>query len=711
MRTLKQKKRNRLLAALLAVAMMFQMLPLMAFADGGTGSTAEKVRLNGKYYNTLQEAIDAAGTEGNGYTIYLGKGVYSLTGDENEKIKKSLTFVGAGIGKTTWQIRAPERPYGAGDNWHSESDGDGGDGWCDYGFDGSDSITFQDMTVIGSVDPDGNIQAHNLQGFIRIQHITLDNCEFKGRADYWGYTSTTFNNVTFYAPGTAEFPVGKTDYSLWTYTGSEYTFRNCTFHSNGKTINVYRTCDPRTDPNVGVKDDVTVNFDNCTVYSPSTEGKQALKIDDTYMGYSKFILNITNPQVTATRDKFTCSQVFGFGDKEYCNTGKTDVKINGEVVWSGGKKLTHSYTDGKKDQAYDITNPSDWREWKPGPDRIQVRDVTRKCKYCGWEEPSQEYASVYSLQYNLNGGTGAKGANYEEHLWRQDEDVPLAADPSREGYKFVGWKDAAGRTYSYPDKAETVLKLKRDTVLTAQWADLANDPILTVEGGTITAKKDGAELTLNIQEVGDTQKTTVPAGAEVTVELNKDAIPQNMNFDRWTLDGWTLDDEMLKNELDAALNQETIKFTMPTHDLSVEAVYQGTAGDSGDSSIIGTVVIGAAGAALLGWGTYQLGTECLKKYYGLPYFPSNRSVLAMMLWEDAGKPMPESELLYPDVGQEERDMDLQHAARWAMENELFPDLNDEGTAEEERKFYPDNTVSKISALRAWRKAQELKQKA
>ena len=249
-------------------------------------------------------------------------------------------------------------------------------------------------------------------------------------------------------------------------------------------------------------------------------------------------------------------------------------------------------------------------------------------------------------------------------------------------------------------------------MLTAQWADLANGPILTVEGGTITAKKDGAELTLNIQEVGDTQKTTVPAGAEVTVELNKDAIPQNMNFDRWTLDGWTLDDETLKNELDAALNQETIKFTMPTHDLSVEAVYQGTAGDSGDSSIIGTVVIGAAGAALLGWGTYQLGTECLMKYYGLPYFPSNRSVLAMMLWEDAGKPMPSSTLLYPDVGQKERDMDLQHAARWAMENQLMPDLNPQkDLAPEEVKFYPDNTVSKISALRAWRKAQALKQKA
>ena len=683
MRTLKQKKRNRLLAALLAVAMMFQMLPLMAFADGGTGSTAEKVRIGPTEYDTLLKAIDAAQS---GDTIYLGKGEYS-TGGTQKVTDKSLTFVGAGTDKTTWQILATD--------YYNN-----GDGWCDYSFQNSESITFRNMTVIGGVDSNGNSTANNTQGLTYVQHITLENCIFNGRADYWGYTSTTFNNVTFNAPGTAESEISNTDYSLWTYTGSEYTFRNCTFHSNGKTINVYRHGDPGYD--------VTVNFDNCTVYSPSEEGKQALKIDDSLMGYSKFFLNITNPDVTATRDKFTCSQVFGFGSNESYNKGKTDVKINGEVVWSGGKKLTHSYTDGEKDQAYKIetANCSDWK--KTEVERIYERDVTRKCQYCGWEEPYKERASVYSLQYNLNGGTGAAGENYDDALRRQDEKFTLAKAPSREGYKFVGWKDAAGMPYSAG--AETVLK--RDTVLTAQWADPANDPILTVEGGTITAKKDGAELTLNIQEVGDTQKATVPAGAEVTVELNKDAIPQNMNFDRWTLDGWTLDDEMLKNELDAALNQETITFTMPTHDLSVEAVYQGTAGDSGDSSIIGTVVIGAAGAALLGWGTYQLGTECLMKYYGLPYFPSNRSVLAMMLWEDAGKPMPSSTLLYPDVGQKERDMDLQHAARWAMENQLMPDLNPQkDLAPEEVKFYPDNTVSKISALRAWRKAQALKQKA
>ena len=679
MRTLKQKKRNRLLAALLAVAMMFQMLPVLAFADEGASLTAGKAWIGTHEYPTLLAAVKAANTVD---VITLDEGEYSLyeeAGAAREEVKqytkgKNLTFVGKGKDKTKWYIgkKVPDPA-----NFGTEYNGD-------YSFDGAETITFKNMTLqAGSAD---------YLGFIRADNTVVDNCEVNGKTFYWGYKTATFTDTEFNPP------FG--DYALWTYSSPVMTFERCNFNASGKVINVY------TDYGAG-KNNITVNFNYCTVNSSLTI-KQALNINDSNMGDFKYILNITGPQVTAERDNTTCSQIFGFGGKEKDNnTGRTDVKINGELVWSEGKKLTHSYTDGENDQAYKIetANCSDWK--KTEVERIYERDVTRKCQYCGWEEPYKERASVYSLQYNLNGGTGAEGENYDDALRRQDEKFTLAKAPSREGYKFVGWKDAAGTPYSAG--AETVLK--RDTVLTAQWADPAHDPILTVEGGTITAKKDGAELTLNIQEVGDTQKTAVPAGAEVTVELNKDAIPQNMNFDRWTLDGWTLDDETLKNELDAALNQETITFTMPDHDLSVEAVYQGTAGDSGDSSIIGTVVIGAAGAAVLGWGTYQLGTECLKKYYGLPYFPSNRSVLAMMLWEDAGKPMPSSTLLYPDVGQKERDMDLQHAARWAMENELFPDLNDEGTAEEERKFYPDNTVSKISALRAWRKAQELKQKA
>ena len=122
-----------------------------------------------------------------------------------------------------------------------------------------------------------------------------------------------------------------------------------------------------------------------------------------------------------------------------------------------------------------------------------------------------------------------------------------------------------------------------------------------------------------------------------------------------------------------------------------------------------TAVIVAAGTALI---SYYAGTGLLMHHYGLPYWPKNRSELALMLWEDADRPMPESALLYPDVGQEEEDMDLQHAARWAMENELLPDLNwDDSRTEEEMKFYPNYAVSRARALHAWRKAQQLKQDA
>ena len=110
---MKQKSQNRFLAALLAVAMMLQMLPMLAFADGapGTGETY-KAWIGEQGYPSLEAAVTAAG---DGATITLGEGVYSLGGTENtQKVTdKSLTFVGAGTNKTTWQIQAPQTKYGS----------------------------------------------------------------------------------------------------------------------------------------------------------------------------------------------------------------------------------------------------------------------------------------------------------------------------------------------------------------------------------------------------------------------------------------------------------------------------------------------------------------------------------------------------------------------------------------------------------------------
>lgn len=680
---MKQKSQNRFLAALLAVAMMLQMLPMLAFADTGEKDVAW---IGKKGYKSLEAAISAAG---DGATIKLGEGVYLLGGTQNtQKVTdKSLTFVGAGTDKTKWQIQAPQAPYGS-------------DGYCNYSFKGSDSITFQDMTIIGSVYPDGTIKAEDTQGYVYVQNITLKDCVFNGRADYWGYTSTTFDNVTFNAPGTAESGISKTNYSLWTYTGKTYTFRDCTFNSEGKTINVYRHVDPGYD--------VTVNFENCTVNSnfalSALFSKTALSIGDHTFGSSKYILNIITPHVTAARDTMTCSQVFGFGDNSDKNTGRTDVYLNGDLVWTGGKKLTHSYTDGEKDGAYKDTGHSEWTS--SGADRIDKCEVTKTCDYCGWTKKEWEYASVYRLQYNLNEGIGDATADYSDANYRENESVTLAAAPTREGYQFAGWLSLNGKLY----KAGSELVLTGDEVFTAQWKK--DEPVvnhtLTVTGGTFAVKNGDIDVTDTLEtstdETSGKQTCLVPDGAEVTVTLDQTKVPEGMVFDLWSTGNFDLPQ-------DQDYKAESITFTM-NDDVDVAVQYRSADIEDG-SDVVGPIIVGTAvvaGGALVG---YTLGTDLVGKMWGLPYFPSNRSALAMMLWEDAGKPMPESEILYPDVGQEEQDMDLQHAARWAMEHELLPDLNDQDAElpPEQVKFYPDNMVTKISVLRAWKKAQDLKQNA
>lgn len=288
-------------------------------------------------------------------------------------------------------------------------------------------------------------------------------------------------------------------------------------------------------------------------------------------------------------------------------------------------------------------------------------------------------------------------------------DLTAIHDPTRAGYKFTGW-------YTADDQPLNVNEIiTKDITFYAHWELAPKAPVchpLTLKDGVITSVtvpgKDGADpediteiVKKNANEDGS---FNVPEGATVSVAFDKDAFADSgLKFGHWDITG--LDDP------NAYQDKESFDFEMPAKAVTLKAMTQDASIEDDEPDIVGPIVIGTTvvvGGAVLGYQAYSLGAEFAGKLMALPYFPSNRSALAMMLWEDAGKPMPESELLYPDVGQEERDMDLQHAARWAMENELIPDLNDEGTAPEEMKFFPANAVSKLDVLNAWQKAQELK---
>ena len=378
---------KKTLALILTFIMVLALVPSVAFAAGNTiyvdatngddnqedvGTTRDKA------YKSLDKAMEAAGQEA---TIYLAEGTYCGNSANPRQTGngagKNLTFVGDGSDKTTWQIRAEETTNS--------------DGPCDYSFQGSDSITFENMTVVGSVYPDNTtIKANDYQGFVRIKHLKLKDCTFNGYAVYWGYETTTFENVTFNAPGTSKSGTEDTNYSLWTKTGREYTFDHCTFNSAGKVINVY------TDYGAGTKD-ITVNFKNCTVNNAEgTSKKPVLNINDSNMGSYKYILNITgdNKVSGVDVDDITCSRLFGFGGKAASNSGRSDVTINGKKVWEGGKRVcghngvvfttgsyngdvTTQYTDGYKDNAFTVTP-------KPNvPGSFEV-----KCIHCGYTETS-----------------------------------------------------------------------------------------------------------------------------------------------------------------------------------------------------------------------------------------------------------------------------------------------------------------------------------
>lgn len=293
------------------------------------------------------------------------------------------------------------------------------------------------------------------------------------------------------------------------------------------------------------------------------------------------------------------------------------------------------------------------------------------------------------------------------------DDLAAIHDPTRPGYNFTGWYTKNGTPLNVNDI--TTKDMTEDITFYAHWELAPKAPVchpLTLKDGVITSVtvpgKDGADpediteiVKKNANEDGSFH---VPEGATVSVAFDKDAFADSgLKFGHWDITG--LDDP------NAYQDKESFDFEMPAKAVTLKAMTQDASIEDDEPNVLGTAAIigtAAVGTAVLGYQAYSLGAEFAGKLMALPYFPSNRSALAMMLWEDAGKPMPESELLYPDVEQEEQDMDLQHAARWAMENELIPDLNDEGTAPEEMKFFPANPVSKLDVLNAWQKAQELK---
>ena len=448
----------------------------------------------------------------------------------------------------------------------------------------------------------------------------------------------------------------------------------------------------------------------------------------------KLLANSTNTYLKYRNFLCLCKVTFDANGGTLTDSAEVPVYETEKIIGTKAndlKAINDPTRPGYKFTGWDTTADGKPEDGKFDVDKTEItKDITL---YAGWEfDPNApvcrpltvtggtvtvkyDGSDVTSELHSTDAATGQK-TYYVPEGAKVTVKLDKTAVPN--GKVFDGWSTSnlsllTGQDY----KAESItFSMSNDVNVSAKYRDAATDHThdtavchpLTVTGGIVTVKKGDKDvtdtLTVTTDETTGKKTYSVPDGAEVTVTLDKTLIPEGMVFDIWSTGKFSL-------PLGQDYKAESITFPMSSDVVDIAAQYRDATIEDDGPNVLGTAAIigtAAVGTAVLGYQAYSLGAEFAGKLMALPYFPSNRSALAMMLWEDAGKPMPESELLYPDVEQEERDMDLQHAARWAMENELIPDLNDEGTAPEEMKFFPANPVSKLDVLNAWQKAQELK---
>lgn len=215
------------------------------------------------------------------------------------------------------------------------------------------------------------------------------------------------------------------------------------------------------------------------------------------------------------------------------------------------------------------------------------------------------------------------------------------------------------------------------------------------------------EYTITVEDgkINGEPSATIKAGD--TVNLTVGEVPENMAFLYWDIPSDLLN-ALIKKDGNFSNKTQNLRFEMPELEdaagksFTISAAF-GTAetAESDDSSAFGVVtgiIVGGTVVAVTGW----VGTELYLKAV-LPQgasIPTNRQELALLLWQDAGKPEAVT-ALYADIAADQTD--AQKAARWAIANGLL-DAADEGSS----IFAPNKSVSRFAVIKAWNQAQKMK---
>ena len=341
--------------------------------------------------------------------------------------------------------------------------------------------------------------------------------------------------------------------------------------------------------------------------------------------------------------------------------------------------------------------------------------------------------AVYRAAVKVSNGTAQVGTESGETVYALEGDtVTVTGHDSNASFsKFVGWKlkkgsltkitDADGPLNVTVDADKYLLddageKIKNETfTFTMQGEPVELSAVYSipafglelpviVEGGTINGTQDSF--------------VRVKAGDKVTIKANtpKD---ENTQFCYWKVEEGTSEDfgvtvGKLGSETESGTEPgtEEITFIMPKGAVILTAQWSGTPATKPDPDQpldedfgvdtpvdTGSDAGGAIAAAALGgaavWGGYEVATRVILHKL-LPEgaaIPANRGQLALLVWNNAGRPEPAAQPAFADVA----DADMAKAAQWCVEQGIME-------AKSADTFKPEGWTPKFKVIETWNKA-------
>ena len=339
--------------------------------------------------------------------------------------------------------------------------------------------------------------------------------------------------------------------------------------------------------------------------------------------------------------------------------------------------------------------------------------------------------AVYRAAVKVSNGTAQTDTENGETVYALKGDtVTVTGHDSNASFsKFVGWKLKKGSLTEITDADDTSLNFKVDAengyLLDADGEKIKNETIkFTMPGEPVelsavySIPAFGLELPVIVKggTINDTQDSfvRVKAGDRVTIKANTPD-DENKQFCYWKVEEGTSEDfgvTVGKLGSETELGTEEITFIMPKGAVKLTAQWSGTPATKPDPdqpldedfgvdtpADTGSDAGGAIAAVALGsaavWGGYEVATRVILNKL-LPEgaaIPANRGQLALLVWNNAGRPEPAAQPAFADVA----DADMAKAAQWCTE---------QGTMETKSAdtFKPEGWTPKFKVIETWNKA-------